>query len=101
MDVAIGRSRLERIVHTQARTAAWVADFVAWHNEAHYHSGVGLHHPAYPHDSSATAIHDIASRCSMPPEPPTPNGSPDPRRTTTTRACLDQQARISNETRPN
>jgi putative transposase len=46
--------RFEDLTHARA----WFADFVAWYNEVHYHSGVGLHHPADVHDGSATAIRD-------------------------------------------
>ena len=39
-----------------AHARSWFAKFTAWYNEIHYHSGVGLHHPADVHDGTAGAI---------------------------------------------
>lgn len=39
-----------------AHARAWFTTFTAWYNETHYHSGVGLQHPADVHDGTAAAI---------------------------------------------
>jgi len=41
-----------------AHARAWMTRFVAWYNAEHYHSAVGLHHPADVHDGTAPAIRD-------------------------------------------
>ncbi len=47
--------RFDNLAHARA----WAARFVPWYNHEHYHSGVGLHHPADVHDGTATTIrHD-------------------------------------------
>lgn len=35
---------------------AWMRKFAAWYNHDHYHSGIGYHHPADVHESTAAAI---------------------------------------------
>jgi len=41
---------------------AWFARFVAWYNQEHYHSAVGLQHPADVHDGTAPAIRQDRQR---------------------------------------
>jgi putative transposase len=50
--------RFEDLAHAQA----WFARFVPWYNEIHYHSSVGLQHPADVHDGTAPAIRDDRQR---------------------------------------
>lgn len=35
---------------------SWMRKFVNWYNTEHYHSGIGYHHPADVHDSTAIAV---------------------------------------------
>ena len=46
--------RFDSLEHARA----WFAKFVPWYNEIHYHSGVGLQHPADVHDGTASTIRD-------------------------------------------
>lgn len=39
-----------------AHARAWFATFVPWYNQVHYHSAIGLQHPADVHDGTAPAI---------------------------------------------
>lgn len=42
--------------HDLHHARAWFTRFVDWYNNIHYHSGVGLHHPADVHDGTAPTI---------------------------------------------
>jgi putative transposase len=44
--------RFDDIDHARA----WFARFVPWYNEEHYHSAIGLQHPADVHEGTAPAI---------------------------------------------
>lgn len=45
-----------------AHARAWGAKFVPWYNDVHYHSGVGLQHPADVHDGTAPGIRNDRQR---------------------------------------
>jgi putative transposase len=58
-----------------ADARAFCQRFFTWYNTAHYHSGIGYHHPSTSTTDTPKPCATPAPRCSPPPIPATPNDS--------------------------